>query len=102
HSPKGSYMEQLVLCVMGENQLDLAHELTQAINQSDCNIVDTQISTMGCEFVANLLLTGSWSAFAKLEKYLGHLEKKYALHTLIKRTKERKYQQAFLPYMAYI
>src|SRR5699024_4894957 len=67
---------------------------------SGCNIEDSRMALLGAEFAMLLLVSGSWSAVAKLEAMLPALEQRLALTMLSKRTQSRSSNNKFMPYAA--
>lgn len=95
-------MEYLALTVLGKNQPELPNELTKLVNYCECNIITCHMVTLGNEFTANLLLSGSWNTLAKFESQLPALEQKHELQTLWQRTRLTEKQIKSLPYTVYV
>jgi glycine cleavage system transcriptional repressor len=83
---KDTSTKHLIIIVLGALRAGSINELIKAISHYGCNIVDSRISTLGQEFAANLLVTGTWNTIAKLETSLPLLEKKLELSILQRRT----------------
>lgn len=95
-------MEHLVVCLMGEAHIDISSEITKAASSCECALLDCRLTNMGNEFIGNMLIGGTWNALAKFESQIANIEKKFNVHTLIKRTTPRKSTQEFLPYAIYV
>lgn len=95
-------MEHLVITILGTDKSGIASELFKLITHCHCNVSESRINTMGHEFTASLLLTGSWNALAKLEASLPAFEKKHDLRILARRTQATPLQTGKLPYSSYI
>jgi glycine cleavage system transcriptional repressor len=99
---KDTATKHLIIIVLGGLRAGSINELIKAISHYGCNIVDSRISTLGQEFAANLLITGTWNAIAKLEASLPLLEKKLELSILQRRTDLPEPEPELLPYSIYI
>lgn len=62
--------KHLCLVALGANRDRLAADLVDAIVQRGCNISDCRIMPLGTRFSALLMLSGNWSAMAKMETAL--------------------------------
>lgn len=92
----------LAISAIGNDRPGIADELCKHAVHCGCNILDTRMTTLGTEFVANLLLSGAWSAIAKFEAGLPTFEKKNELRINARRTQLRTPQPDRLPYAIYI
>ena len=88
----------LVISALGEDRPGLVNELTRAILDSGCNIVDSRMTVLGGEFAIILLVSGNWSAIAKLESLREALEKRLVMTLTTKRTEPRVPGGNLLPY----
>jgi glycine cleavage system transcriptional repressor len=88
----------LVISALGQDRPGLVNELTRAILDSGCNIVDSRMSVLGGEFAIILLLSGNWNAIAKLETLREGLEKRLEMTIVTKRTEPRVPRDNLLPY----
>ena len=88
----------LVISALGQDRPGLVNELTRAILDSGCNIVDSRMSVLGGEFAIILLLSGNWNAIAKLETLRESLEKRLEMTLVSKRTEPRIPRDNLLPY----
>lgn len=88
----------LVISALGENRPGLVNELTRAILDSDCSILNSRMMALGSELAVLLLVQGNWNTLAKLEVQLKRLEQPLGITIVCKRTEERKRQGNVLPY----
>lgn len=100
-SPKKT-TQFLVVSALGADEPGIANELCKLAAHCNCNIVDCKMTTLGMEFAANLLLTGTWSAIAKFEAGLPAFEHKHDIRINSRRTQSRSVHPDRLPYTVYI
>lgn len=62
--------KHLCLVALGANRDRLAADFVNAIARRGCNITDCRITPLGSHFAASLMLSGNWSAMAKMESAL--------------------------------
>lgn len=79
---------QLVITVAGEDRPDLIVELTRAIKECKCNILESRITELGAEFAGHLMVDGNWNHIVKLENALELLAARYHLKVATLRGKE--------------
>lgn len=91
---------QLVITVLGEQRPDLIVELTRAIKDAKCTILESRITELGLEFAGHLLVEGNWNHIARLENALESLGNRFGLKIHLLRAKEREVvdEENFLPY----
>lgn len=94
--------QYLVISAIGSDRPGIADELCKHAVHCACNILDSRMTTLGTEFVANLLLSGTWNAIAKFEAGLPAFEKKNDLRINSRRTQLGSSQPDRLPYSIYI
>lgn len=92
----------LVVSAVGTDQPGMVSELTGLASDSGCNIADSRMCVMGCEFALIMMLTGEWNAIAKVEHSLPALAQKLGLITLTKRTTPPPPQITLVPYDIHI
>lgn len=75
---------QLVITVAGQDRLELIEELTRAIKECKCNILESRMTELGSEFGAHLLVDGNWNHIVKLESALDAMgaRNRLKVHTL--------------------
>jgi glycine cleavage system transcriptional repressor len=98
HKNRNTIQQHLVISALGHDQPGLLKELTGAVLDSGCNIEDSRMILLGAEFALMLLVSGSWSAIAKLEAMLPALKQRLALNLLTKRTEPRSSNNKLMPY----
>lgn len=95
-------LKYLALSVLGPSHQGIANELTKLISSSGCNIVNGHLTNIGNEFVANILLSGAWSAIAKMEASQATLEQKLSLNVIMRRTELPAPANDVLPYSVFL
>jgi glycine cleavage system transcriptional repressor len=77
---------QIVLTAIGEDRPGIVSELTQLVSDCHCNIIDSRIAILGCEFTFIMLLSGDMSAISRIEHVLPTKAMELGLLTMMKRT----------------
>ncbi len=88
----------LVISAIGANRRGLVDELSKSIRDSGCNIVDSRMAVLGNECAFISLVSGSWSAVAKIESVMDRLEESLGLSIVRKRTEPREPSSDKMPY----
>jgi Glycine cleavage system regulatory protein len=88
----------LLISALGKSDPSLLEQFTRTIKECGCNIAESRMSMMGCEFIILILLTGTWDAIAKIEDILPRLEGRLSLSIRSKRTAPAKYTGNLMPY----
>lgn len=60
----------LVITALGSDRIGILEAFTKVSKQCGCNIIESNLSTLGKECVIHLHLAGSWNTIAKLEATL--------------------------------
>ncbi|HUL13227.1 MAG TPA: ACT domain-containing protein [Methylococcaceae bacterium] len=81
---------QLVITLAGEDHPDLIVEMTRAIKECKCNILESRMTELGMEFAAHLMVDGNWNHIVKLENALESLASRYRLKISLLRSKEKR------------
>lgn len=90
---------QLVITVVGEDRPDLILELTRAIKECKCHILESRMTELGTEFGAHLMVDGNWNHIVKLENALDLLAGRYKLKIGKLRSKEKREEDdSVVPY----
>lgn len=92
----------LVISALGKDRPGLLKELAQALMECGCTIADSRMTVLGSEFAAVLMITGNWSAIAKVEGGLPALQERLGLTISARRTEARATEIPLLPYIAEI
>jgi len=79
---------QLAITLLGENQPDLIIELTRAIKDAKCTIIESRMSELGLQFAGHLLVEGNWNHIARLENAMEALSQRYKLKVHLLRAQE--------------
>lgn len=88
----------LVIAAIGTNSPKLIEELTHAVRDCGCNIGDSRLSIMGNELCAQMIVTGSWDAIAKIEDTLRRREQKLGVTVVTRRTTCPANDRKLMPY----
>jgi len=88
----------IVLTALGENHPQIIEKCSKAIKECGCNIIDSRVITLGKELSLSMMLSGSWSAVAKLEHMLPSLKKKLNVEFQFRRTSPPDKPSQGLPY----
>jgi glycine cleavage system transcriptional repressor len=89
----------LVVSVLGHDRPGLVDDLSKAIADSGCNIMDSRMTVLGGEFAVIMMLAGTWDAIAKIENQLPRMEQKMDLVLTSKRTEARQVKPSMMTYM---
>lgn len=81
---------QLAITVLGENHPDLIIELTKAIKEAKCTILESRMTELGLEFAGHLLVEGNWNHIARLENAMEALGNRFQLKFHLLRAKEQE------------
>ena len=88
----------LVISALGQDRPGIINDLSKAILEYGCNIVDSRMTVLGGEFALVLMVSGHWNQIAKMEAALPKLEGKLGLTLHARRTEQRKAQPHLMPY----
>jgi len=89
----------LVLSAIGNDRPGIVRELSKAILDSGGNVEDSRMTVLGGEFALILLVSGHWSAVAKLENQIPALQKKLELTLVARHTEPRPARANMMPYV---
>ena len=88
----------VAITVMGPDRPGLIEPFVKAIRECGCSIADSRMTVLGNRLAMMMLLTGSWSAIAKIESMLPRIEQQLEIVTTCQRTEERKLERKLMPY----
>jgi len=88
----------LVISALGRDRPGIVNELSKAILDYGCNIVDSRMTVLGGEFAIILMVSGHWNQIAKIEAALPKFEANLGLVVSSRRTVARKVQPDLIPY----
>lgn len=88
----------LIVSVLAEDRLGLVHELSRAILDCGCTVLDSRITVLAGEFSALLLVSGNWNTLAKLEVQLEKLSHSLGILLRINRSDWPRSNANVLPY----
>ena len=71
--------DQLVLSALGADRSGIIEELSRAVLDCGCNILDSRMAVLGGDFALLLQVAGNWNTLAKLEDQLPGLEERLSL-----------------------
>ena len=92
---KTDYLSITLLC---PNNIGVITEIAHTIHYCGCKINNTQMSCVGNFFAANLLISGNWSAIAKLEAHLAKQRKQQGYYIIACRSEVAKQIDEALPF----
>ena len=92
----------LVISALGKDRPGILSELSKAIMDSACTILDSRMTVLSSEFAYILLVSGNWSNIAKLEDVLTGLNESLNLTITARRTESPAPQTKLLPYIVEI
>lgn len=79
--------QQLIVTILGANEVGILSEIANAVSDTTCNILDSRQAIFGLDFSLTMILEGSQSAITKAEVRLPQICQKLDLLSMIKRTK---------------
>lgn len=90
---------QLAITVLGEDRPDLIVEITRAIKDCKCTILESRMTELGHEFAGHLLVEGNWNHIVRLESAFEVLANRFALKINVLRGREPEDREdSTLPY----
>ena len=92
-------MEYLSLTASGPHQNNIICDLSKAITDVECNIVDSRMTMMGADIGIIMLVSGTWNEIAKLETHTQQLEETLNIKIHVNRTKLAMFEEKLLPYL---
>jgi glycine cleavage system transcriptional repressor len=98
HNVKTGKMNYMVIAALGQDRPGLVNELSMAILDAGCNVVDSRMTVLGGEFSLLMLISGPWNAVAKVENQIGALQNRLGLTITLRRTEPRQPAGNMLPY----
>lgn len=81
---------QLVATLLGENRPELIVELTRAIKDAKCTILESRITELGLEFAGHLQVEGNWNHIARLENSIEAIANRFNLKIQMLRCREKE------------
>ena len=88
----------LVITALGEDRPGIVGQLSEAILESGCNIIDSRMTVLGGEFAIILMIGGKWNELVKLEDSLPALGQQLDLTIVNKRTTDSGPAHDLMPY----
>lgn len=88
----------LVISAIGDNRSDTLHGLARLVRDCGCNLEESRMTMLGADFAALLLVSGNWSAIARLETSLPRLEENHGLKINRHRCEPRATRDDLIPY----
>jgi glycine cleavage system transcriptional repressor len=98
NDPTGKTNDQLVLSALGADRSGIIDELSRAVLDCGCNILDSRMAVLGGDFALLLQVDGNWNTLAKLEDQLPGLEKRLGLTITSHRTHAPPPARDLMPY----
>lgn len=90
--------QYLVISALGEDRPGIVNDLSERVNDSGCNIVDSRMTVLGGEFAILMMVEGNWNQIAKLEHQLPGIGERLGLTVIARRTTQREARINLLPY----
>lgn len=90
--------DQLVLSALGADRPGIINELSRAVLECGCNILDSRMAVLGGDFALLMQLDGNWNTLAKLEGQVDGLEKRLGLNITSRRTHSPVPGKDLMPY----
>ena len=87
-----------MITAVGRDRPGIVEELTRIVAECGCSVGESRMTVLGAEFAGVALLSGNWSAVAKLEQALPRLEEKLDLSIEARRTEPRTDTARLVPY----
>jgi len=101
-TPKGqntqTMLHNLVITALGKHTPQVAMQFNKAITDAQCNISESRMTTLGNEFAALMMISGTWNAIAKFENLVPKLEKQLNITINIRRTDAFQPATELMPY----
>ena len=94
----GKKSDQMVLSALGADRPGIIEELSRAVLECGCNILDSRMAVLGGDFALLLQLAGNWNTLAKLEDQLPGLGNRLGLTITSRRTQETSPGRDLMPY----
>jgi len=88
----------LVITALGKHNSAFVEQVTRAIKECGCSIVESRMTVLGSEFCVLMMLSGTWDSIAKIEDMLPKLQNKIEMSIMIKRTLAAKGSGNLMPY----
>ena len=90
---------QLVISVLGSNQVNFIAELLPAISDCKCSLLEIRCSQLAQRVTAvYVLVQGNWNQIAKLESVLEVLQRRMEIKIHTMRPEQKEKNREFLPY----
>lgn len=84
---------QIVATILGADRLELIVEISQAVSDCKCNLLESRMTELGTEFASHMMVEGNWNHIAKFENALESLAARYNLKIHMLRVPESKPQE---------
>lgn len=88
----------LALTALGPDGPAIVQDLSSAILESGCNIIECRISRLGSELAIQLLVAGNWRTIQRLEQTLGPVAEQLGLALTTRAATEQPAGEGALPY----
>lgn len=90
--------QNLVVNIVAETSSHCFTDITKACQQSECEIISSQMNTLDNKHVVQLFLTGNWGTITKVESLFHRLANEHKWHMMCERTRSQQTDEAFLAY----
>jgi len=93
------HTNHLVISALGKDKSGIIGELSSAILNQECNILDSRMTVLAGEFAILLLVEGPWNQLVKLEDQLPTLQQQLDLTIISSRPDGDAANKKILPYI---
>lgn len=90
----------LTITTIGKNELQRVAQITQAVADCDCAIIESRMASLASDAVFSLLVEGNWNHIAKLENMLDQIAKELEIKVFCSRSEPSERAKNKLPYSA--
>lgn len=90
--------QYLVISAIGKDRPAILQDLSRAIRDNSCNVVESRMTLLGSDFAILLLISGNWNTITRLEAQLPRLCEQLELSLACRRTGEREPRRDLIPY----
>src|SRR5262245_20708778 len=90
--------DQLILTVIGSDEVGLVEKISEFISRHGCNIEDSKMAVFCGEFAIIVLISGDGGSLAAIARDYRDIEAETRLSIAIKTPSPRKDREFFLPY----
>jgi len=94
--------QYLSVIMLGPNNTEILKAVSHLVAEHSCQMMNCHVISQGELYSFSFLLSGDWSAIAKIETKLNALGRKFPLQIFLKRTNLINPEKPSLPYVLYL